>query len=335
MHHAWILAGPGGIGKCTLARGVAACLLDPAQPIQDLGTGRTTPSPVLTHITSESHPDLHVIRRHMAASSSIAALRDRKQMNIPLDLLRELMIGGRTSDGRIHEAAAYRTPAMGSAKVFIIDEADRLDLAGQNAILKTLEEPPSSTYFFLVTDRPERLLPTIWSRCQHVSMAPLSDGAMRTWMDECELAVAPADVDDTLAFADGSPGMAVRCAQHNLMSWMKTTAPLLDQMDRGTWPPDAAEKCADLIDGWAKSVIADNPKASKSAANQEGVDMLLRILTHHVRSRLRTETSSDKLYQWCCLVDRIAESEVQTGAGLNLKHILESLTAEWSAHPVA
>ncbi|HCA40005.1 MAG TPA: DNA polymerase III subunit delta', partial [Phycisphaerales bacterium] len=59
---------------------------------------------------------------------------------------------------------AYRTPSLAPAKVFIIDEAERLDLPGQNALLKTLEEPPPSTYLFLVTSRPERLLPTIWSR---------------------------------------------------------------------------------------------------------------------------------------------------------------------------
>jgi DNA polymerase III subunit delta' len=73
---------------------------------------------------------------------------------------------------------------MGHGKVFIIDEAELLDRYGQNALLKTLEQPPSQTYIILVTSRPGRLLPTIHSRCQHVVFTPLDRAAMEQWLDQ-------------------------------------------------------------------------------------------------------------------------------------------------------
>ena len=100
-------------------------------------------------------------------------------MNSPVDVLRQHMIGGWTKDPpRFHEAPAYLTPLSAPAKTFIIDEAELIDTVGQNALLKTLEEPPRRTYIFLVTSRPERLLPTIRSRCQHVRFVPLDHASM-------------------------------------------------------------------------------------------------------------------------------------------------------------
>ena len=83
----------------------------------------------------------------------------------------------------MHDAPAYRKSVLGNGKVFIIDEAELMDNNGQNSILKTLEEP-LETPIILVTSRPERLLPTVRSRCDHVRFGPLSDEDMRKWLDE-------------------------------------------------------------------------------------------------------------------------------------------------------
>ena len=85
------------------------------------------------------------------------------------------MIGGRTSDGKQHDSSAYKTPVSGDKKGFIIDEAELLDESGQNALLKTLEEPPLGTFIILVTSRDDALLQTIKSRCQLVYFSPLSN----------------------------------------------------------------------------------------------------------------------------------------------------------------
>ena len=109
-------------------------------------------------MTEGTHPDLHVIRKELALYSDSATLRAKKLMNIPIDVLRQHMIGGVTiTDQKYHEPKVGMTPVLGQAKVFIIDEAELIDRTGQNALLKSLEEPPPRTYIFLITTRPERL----------------------------------------------------------------------------------------------------------------------------------------------------------------------------------
>ena len=117
-HHAFIFAGPVGVGKFTTAIAFAKMLVGESSHKQS------------------AHPDLHVIKKEDVAWSNNPLLRKRKQTNIPLDLLRERMIGGKTSDSATHDAVAYKTPMLGGEKVFVIDEAELLDEAGQNALLK-------------------------------------------------------------------------------------------------------------------------------------------------------------------------------------------------------
>ena len=171
VHHAWVFAGPMGVGKLTTARALASIILDPtASPTL---TGKIEPDPdsqTQRLIRAGSHPDLHVITKELSAVSEEATLRAKKQRNIPIDLLRERMIGGRvphgSPTGRFIEPVIGKAPQLGHAKVFIIDEAELLDAYGQNALLKTLEEPPRDSYIILVTTAEERLLPTIRSRCR-------------------------------------------------------------------------------------------------------------------------------------------------------------------------
>lgn len=333
LHHAWIISGPTGVGKCSLAQEVASVLLDVESDTSTIGQHTAVSTRASGLLQSGTHPDLHIIHRELAASSSNPKLRERKQMNIPLDLLRELMLGGRTGDGRIHEAAAYRTASVAPAKVFIIDEAERLDLPGQNALLKTLEEPPPSTYIFMITSRPERLLPTIWSRCQHVRLAPLNECDMDNWVASSDLDIHLDERELILKFSEGSPGMATRAVTGGLAEWIPSLEPLLQQFDSGGWSPDAATEMAERIDSWAKLVLKNNPKASKDAANRDGAEMIFRVMLQHVRWDLRNETTPEVLERRCQTIDRIAEAESQCLSGLNLKHILEALVAEWGTTP--
>ncbi|MDP7029667.1 MAG: AAA family ATPase [Phycisphaerales bacterium] len=327
LHHAWILSGPAGVGKSLVASAVAAALLDPDVDGARIGCGDDVTSHAGRLLDAGTHPDLHLIHRELAAVSKNPRLRERKQLNIPLDLLRETVLGGRTSDGVVHEAAAYRTPVMARAKVFIIDEAERLDLPGQNALLKTLEEPPSATYFFLVTSRPERMLPTIRSRCQHVRLGRLSQRDMDTWFDQND--IASADRPPLSDFADGAPGLADLAVRRDLLDWIQTLDPLLSSLDQGRWTADMVTEMSDRIEAWSKAVVSENTRASKDSANRDGAEMMLRMLAEHARAKLRRQPDE----HICAIIDRIAEAERQCQAGLNLKHVLEALTAEWSVTP--
>jgi len=93
----------------------------------------------------------------------------------------------------------------------IIDEAERLNLEGQNALLKTVEEPPERTTFVLVSASPALLLPTIVSRCHTVIFTPLSDEEMKRFLKPLKLDEETADW--TAALAEGSPGRAKQLAE--------------------------------------------------------------------------------------------------------------------------
>src|SRR5436190_8510409 len=167
------------------------------------------------------------------------------------------MLGRKTGDDRIHEAPAYRTPALGHGKVFIIDEAELLDGYAQNSMLKTLEEPPPQTYFFLITSQPERLLPTMRSRCQQVRFVRLDAQSMRQWFKQAAAQNAELGTrnSELLAwiehFAEGSPGAAQLAIEYGFFQWQQTLQPMLAELERGQFPTAMGETLAALIDEFA------------------------------------------------------------------------------------
>src|SRR5690606_38261769 len=160
-------------------------------------------------------------------------------------------------------------------KVFIIDEAELLDAPGQsqsqNALLKTLEEPPPGTVLILVTANEARLLPTIRSRCQRVRFGLLDAAAMEQWLTSAAASGdLPAGIDRpaALELGAGSPGRALLAATTGMVEWPRTMGPMLAGMLEGRFPGDFADAAAGAIDGWAKSRVEGDPNASKDAANK-------------------------------------------------------------------
>ncbi|MHC4948299.1 MAG: DNA polymerase III subunit [Planctomycetota bacterium] len=333
IHHAWILSGPRGVGKCTTALAVARILLDPdAAPGPD-GTPASDPAGETGRLVDAgTHPDLHVVRKELALYSDNPQLRGRKLMNIPLDLLRERMLGGQTGDGRAHDAIAYRSAIRGHGKVFIIDEAELLDEWGQNALLKTLEEPPPATYLFLVTSRPERLLPTVRSRCQHVRFQRLDPAAMTRWLETCGLDVGPDERAWLTAFADGAPGMAQLAAEYGFHRWQQALQPDLDELDAGRYPADMGDRLAELVETFAAAWVKGHANASKDAANKDATGHLLTLLGAHVRARFAAACRAGEDPRPALeVIDLLAEAEAQLAANVNLKLALENLVVQWAA----
>ena len=144
--HAWLLLGPAGSGKHTTAVAIAASLNCSVEP--GVGCGECSSC---ARIQRGRHPDVH----HVIPEGPI----------IPVDIIREIII-----------PEASRSPFEGRFKVFIIEEADRMNESAQNALLKTLEEPQPDTVFVLVSDNEEEVLDTIRSRCRIVRLEPVSEG---------------------------------------------------------------------------------------------------------------------------------------------------------------
>lgn len=336
IHHAWILHGPFGVGKRTAALAFAGLLLDPETAPEHVA--RFTPpagTRVAELIASGTHPDLHLISKESTEDSAIASLRDRKQTNIPVDLLRERMIGGEV-DGRSFDGPIWRSAYLGRGKVFIVDEAELLDAVGQNALLKTLEEPPPSTYIVLVTTREDRLLPTIRSRCQRVAFGPLPPDAMETWLERSGIG-ARIESEATrrwlLDFAEGSPGQLELALRHGVQEWMASLRGDLDALVAGRFPPGCAERCAEIVSECAESIVKDQPRASKEAANRLATRLLFALFGERVRRGLRETARGDDpdaAERWAALADLLAGADEEIRRNLNLKQVLANLVAQWS-----
>jgi DNA polymerase-3 subunit delta' len=332
MHHAWIFHGPRGTGKFRAAEALARILLDPAstaEHLRSLEPPRDTP--VQRLIDAGTHPDLHVIRKELAAVSESRELRDRKQTNIPLDLLRERMLGGTSGDGRHHESAVFRTAALGHGKAFIVDEAELLDADAQNAMLKTLEEPPVGTVIVLVTQHEDRLLPTVRSRCQRVPFGPLAPEAMREWWGRSGHAPSPEDRAFADEFAEGAPGMAELALRHGLRAWQEELAPMLAEAESGGFHPAMADRMAALADGFASGIVDADERASKDAANRLAVRLMSRLLGVRIRRALHDPAASPTtLARWLGASDALHEFEQHIERNVNLKLAFANLSAQWA-----
>jgi DNA polymerase-3 subunit delta' len=331
MHHAWILFGPAGVGKRTAAVECARLLLDAESTPADIDAfkaPRTTRCAELIDVLS--HPDFHMIAKERADDSSIKEIRDRKQTNIPLDLLRELMIGGTTSDGKSFDSPVWRGAYLGHNKVFIIDEAELLDAYGQNALLKTLEEPPPGTYIFLVTTQEERLLPTIRSRCQRARFCSLTRESMDAWFER--FAIPTSDRAWLAEFSEGAPGTAALAHTHGLRAWSEELLPRFATLESGRFDATLADRLGELVGEFADRVVKENPKASKESANRLGTRCALLTLASRLRAQLADAArcdDADALAEFARRVELIADLEREVRANVNLKHAFANLIAQW------
>jgi DNA polymerase-3 subunit delta' len=213
--HAWLLAGPRGVGKATLAWRIARFLLtDPPRPAASLEATRGHPA--LPRIAALAEPTLLLLRR-------------------PWD--------GRRLATQITVEEARRLPAFlalsaadGGARVVIVDAADDLNRNAANALLKTLEEPPPRTTLLLVSHAPARLLPTIRSRCRTLRMGPLDPPSLAAAVEQ---AGGDAPAPGLALLAEGSAGAALTLAE---AEGLETYAALADLL--GHAPMDRARALA-------------------------------------------------------------------------------------------
>jgi len=334
VHHAWILHGPMGVGKMLAARLFAGLVLDPsATAAQRAAFAPPYASDDARLLDAGTHPDFTVIRKELARHSANRELRERKQLNIPLDLLRETLIGGTDGEGRHHDSAAFRTASRGHGKVFVIDEAELLEAEAQNALLKTLEEPPPRTYLLLLTTRLDRLLPTIRSRCQQVPFGPLDPQAMQAWLAGSALQCKGAALEWVLRFAEGSPGAAMAAEKQGLHDWWSDFHRSFAEMDRGEHPVALAEQMHERASGLAEAIVKENEFASKEAANRLGLGVIARLAGLHLRQRLRAACERGASMDAAGAIEAIASLQRfddNVRGNVNAKLALAALTAEWA-----
>jgi DNA polymerase-3 subunit delta' len=197
LHHAWLLAGPKGVGKATFARAAATRVLAEAAgpPVELPGLETPEDHPIARPIAAGSHPDFRWLERLEKEKG------DGLARNISVKQVRQL--------GEFLNL----TPSLSPWRAIAIDSADDLEASAANALLKMLEEPPANTLFFLVSHAPGRLLPTIRSRCRWLDFGKLGDDAMTSLLSHYLPGETPAPL---LEFANGSIGRALAIAELDL-----------------------------------------------------------------------------------------------------------------------
>ncbi len=193
LSHGWIIAGPSGAGKATLAYRIARGVLAPNALDTDTTFDVANDTQVFKLIAQKAHPDLFVAERLWNEKTS------KYQSEITVETVRLLtqFLG--------------RTAAFGGARVAIIDTADDLNRNAANALLKALEEPPANTLLLLLSAAPGRLLPTIRSRCRRIHLPPAPKVDIEALLAAEGLAKGE-EASRIADHAEGRPGYALRLA---------------------------------------------------------------------------------------------------------------------------
>lgn len=218
VHHAWLIAGPQGVGKAAFARQAAARMLAEAAEPDRLAAGWEVPESSRTRhlLSAGAHPDYRELVR---------LPKDPEKPNE--SLARSITI----AQVRSLQTLFATKPSLSARRVVVIDAIDDLERAGANALLKSLEEPPAGTVFLLVSHAPGRLLPTIRSRCRLLRFEALADAEVAAAVRAARPEAPPAEVEALVRSAQGSPGRALRFAGLDLAALDAALAALADTGD--------------------------------------------------------------------------------------------------------
>lgn len=216
MAHGWLLAGPPGIGKATLAWRFVKFLQSGGRPGGQGGADDPLAcDPAdrnIRQILAGAHPDVRLVRR-----SANPRPPHRLRTEISVEDVRAL-------------GAFMNHTAAGAWRCVVVDAADEMNLNAQNALLKLLEEPPARTLLLLVCHAPSRLLPTVRSRCRTLLLRPLAEAQVADVLAAQRPELAPDDVALLARLAEGAPGRAVELADAGGLDLYRDLVGLLDSL---------------------------------------------------------------------------------------------------------
>ncbi|MDP2410513.1 MAG: DNA polymerase III subunit delta' [Pseudolabrys sp.] len=264
--HAWLIGGPPGIGKATLAYRFARFVLahpDPQSPaVQAATTLAVDPAhPVAHRIAAQAQGDLLVLERTINEQTG------------------KLYTVIRVDDVRRTVSFFGSTPGEGGWRIAIVDAVDDLQREGANALLKVLEEPPARTLLLLISHAPGRELPTIRSRCRRLLLRPL--GAADAALAAAAATGRAADGDDVVqaaAAAEGSVSRALSLLDGPALALRQRVLDLFDQLPSpdpralhalgdalGGTDPRSLEAFMDLVNAWLSARLDSSAREAGRA----------------------------------------------------------------------
>jgi DNA polymerase-3 subunit delta' len=296
LHHSYLLVGPDGVGKSTVALALAKAI-----HCEDSSHDFCGRCANCARISDGNHPDVRVIE----------PLPDKKEISI--QQIRE-----------IERELSYRS-FSGKHKIAIIDRATLINLSAENALLKTLEEPPEKSLLILIAANAGGLLPTVRSRCVRLSFAPLNRQGVATYL-RSRAEIAPDEIDCLAAMSMGSIGLALKLKKEGLLEKRRDWAKALSSLEAGDYQSAiaAAEELGDDRDGtlaffkWAESWFRDLLVYQSSHCPEEliNIDMLVEI------EKQAAAISVDRLHS---SVDKAINAPAAIHRNLNRRMVLEDL----------
>ncbi len=276
MPHAYIFHGPEGVGRELFAERLARMLLCEKPDGDACGLCRGC------EMTGEgTHPDLHLIYRELIKQHPDTAVRARKGIDLGIDVIRTFVLD-----------RVARKASMGQAKVFIVREAEKMTRAAQNALLKTLEEPPARTFIILVAAAIDALLTTVRSRCQ-----PVAFGLLPPEFIVQRLRAEHPDISEDEArfcaqHANGSLGVALRHHTDGLTAYDARLAETVAGL-AGTGVTAAAKRIVDDAKKLGEHHQKRDADISNTEAQRRGLKALFSLLSGGMREGLHASVGAD------------------------------------------
>ena len=287
ISHAYILSGEAGMGKKSLANAFALALLcekGQADPCRQCHACK--------QVMSGNHPDLIFVNHE-------------KPNSIGVDDIRE----------QINDTIMVR-PYSSAHKIYIVDEAEKMTVQAQNALLKTIEEPPAYAVILLLTTNAEAFLPTILSRCVQLKLKPLKDGEVKDYLVS-RMSVEMSQAEIYTAFARGNLGKAIHLADSedfrhlygellDLLKNLKKSdiSELLERIRKMKEDKLDIHQCLDFMQMWYRDVLMykttkdinllifkDEFSTVNAMSTVSGYEGLERILTAIDKARIRLDAN--------------------------------------------
>ena len=287
VSHAYILSGEAGMGRKSLANAFALSLLcekGMEEPCMQCHACK--------QVLSGNHPDLIYVTHEKPASIGVDDIREQ-----------------------INDTIQVR-PYSSYYKIYIVDEAEKMTVQAQNALLKTIEEPPAYAVILLLTTNQDAFLPTILSRCVQLKLKPLKDSVVKEYLIQ-SLGENESEADIYAAFARGNLGKAIHLAQSeefgvmyremlHLLKHIKDTdiSELLDYLRKVKEENLDIRECLDFMQMWYRDVLMyktikdinllifkDEFSTIKAMSTVSGYDGLERILQAIEKARVRLDAN--------------------------------------------